>query len=102
MNSFSENNFFINTNTSHSIEIGRIFYEHLSSKKQSLNIFTGNVFEAIRLKEEISWFYPKLRVNHFPDWETLPYDQISPHPDLISERLLTLYQMTQREFDINL
>ena len=92
----------INTNTSHSIEIGRIFYEHLSSKKQSLNIFTGNVFEAIRLKEEISWFYPKLRVNHFPDWETLPYDQISPHPDLISERLLTLYQMTQREFDINL
>ena len=90
------------TNTSHSIEIGRIFYEHLSSKKQSLNIFTGNVFEAIRLKEEISWFYPKLRVNHFPDWETLPYDQISPHPDLISERLLTLYQMTQREFDINL
>jgi len=102
VNSFSENNFFINTNTSHSIEIGRIFYEHLSSKKQSLNIFTGNVFEAIRLKEEISWFYPKLRVNHFPDWETLPYDQISPHPDLISERLLTLYQMTQREFDINL
>ena len=102
MNSFSENNFSINTNTSHSIEIGRIFYEHLSSKKQSLNIFTGNVFEAIRLKEEISWFYPKLRVNHFPDWETLPYDQISPHPDLISERLLTLYQMTQREFDINL
>ena len=102
MNSFSENNFFINTNTSHSIEIGRIFYEHLSSKKQSLNIFTGNVFEAIRLKEEISWFYPNLRVNHFPDWETLPYDQISPHPDLISERLLTLYQMTQREFDINL
>ena len=102
MNSFSENNFFINTNTSHSIEIGRIFYEHLSSKKQSLNIFTGNVYEAIRLKEEISWFYPKLRVNHFPDWETLPYDQISPHPDLISERLLTLYQMTQREFDINL
>ena len=102
MNSFSENNFFINTNTSHSIEIGRIFYEHLSSKKQSLNIFTGNVFEAIRLKEEISWFYPKLRVNHFPDWETLPYDQISPHPDLISERLMTLYKMTQREFDINL
>ena len=102
MNSFSENNFSINTNTSHSIEIGRIFYEHLSSKKQSLNIFTGNVFEAIRLKEEISWFYPKLRVSHFPDWETLPYDQISPHPDLISERLLTLYQMTQREFDINL
>ena len=99
---FSGKHFHINTNTSQSIEIGRFFYDHLKSSKQSLNIFTANVFEAIRLKEEISWFYPQLRVNHLPDWETLPYDQISPHPDLISERLLTLYQMTQREFDINL
>ncbi len=29
----------------------------------------------------------------FPDWETLPYDQFSPHRDLISERLTTLYQL---------
>ena len=26
----------------------------------------------------------------FPDWETLPYDQFSPHQDIISERLYTL------------
>ena len=98
----SENDFHINSNTSQSIEIGRIFYDYLSKNGKSLNIFTASVFDSIRLKEEISWFYPKLRVNHFPDWETLPYDQISPHPDLTSERLLTLYQMTQKEFDINL
>ena len=30
---------------------------------------------------------------HLPDWETLPYDQFSPHEDIISERLLTLYQL---------
>lgn len=29
----------------------------------------------------------------FPGWETLPYDPFSPHQDLISERLLTLYRL---------
>ncbi len=29
----------------------------------------------------------------FPDWETLPYDNFSPHQDIISERLRTLYQL---------
>jgi len=29
----------------------------------------------------------------FPDWETLPYDSFSPHPDIISERLATLYRL---------
>ena len=94
--------FMFETNTSHSIEIGRVFYSHLKDKKKSLNIFTENVFDAIKLKDELVWFYPELRINHLPDWETLPYDQISPHPELTSERLLALYQMTQNEFDINL
>lgn len=29
----------------------------------------------------------------FPDWETLPYDQFSPHQDIISERLATLTRL---------
>ena len=31
----------------------------------------------------------------FPDWETLPYDHFSPHQDIISQRLLTLYKLPQ-------
>ncbi len=31
----------------------------------------------------------------FPDWETLPYDQFSPHQDIISERLYTLSRVQQ-------
>lgn len=38
--------------------------------------------------------YPLLR---FPDWETLPYDHFSPHQDIISERLLTLYRLSRLE-----
>jgi transcription-repair coupling factor (superfamily II helicase) len=34
-----------------------------------------------------------LPVFTFPDWETLPYDNFSPHQDIISQRLATLYQL---------
>ncbi|MFZ1099749.1 MAG: transcription-repair coupling factor [Steroidobacteraceae bacterium] len=32
-----------------------------------------------------------------PDWEVLPYDLFSPHPDIISERLQTLYELPQTQ-----
>ena len=31
----------------------------------------------------------------FPDWESLPYDTFAPHPDIVSERLLTLYRLPE-------
>ena len=68
--------------------------------KTPLAIITANAFDAQRLLEEIPWFEPGLVVNLLPDWETLPYDHFSPHPDLISERLLTLYQISQNNCDV--
>ncbi len=29
----------------------------------------------------------------FPDWETLPYDLFSPHPEIVSQRVATLYRL---------
>ena len=40
------------------------------------------------------------RVGILPDWETLPYDQFSPHQDLVSERLATLYRISRGECDV--
>lgn len=34
-----------------------------------------------------------LPVVPFPDWETLPYDQFSPHPDIVSQRLSALHRL---------
>ncbi len=31
----------------------------------------------------------------FPDWETLPYDNFSPHQDIISARLSALFELQQ-------
>ena len=102
VNNKLQKDLFLEVNSSLSHSIGKYFEEFLKKDQKSLNIITCSVFDAIRIKEEIAWFFPSVKVNLLPDWETLPYDQISPHPDLISERLLTLYQMTKKEFDINL
>src|SRR5450830_1377032 len=71
-----------------------------SSPTKPLVIITENAFDAQRLLEEIPYFAPSLSVNLLPDWETLPYDQFSPHPDLISDRLTTLYLISQNACDV--
>ncbi|MFN4341626.1 MAG: transcription-repair coupling factor [Azonexus sp.] len=65
-----------------------------------LAVITANANDAQRLLDEIPWFGPKLRVRLLPDWETLPYDSFSPHQDLVSERLATLWAAMQGELDI--
>ncbi|HVZ43148.1 MAG TPA: transcription-repair coupling factor [Ramlibacter sp.] len=63
-------------------------------------IVTADATDAQRLVDELCFFAPELRAALFPDWETLPYDQFSPHQDLISERLATLWRIVQREADV--
>ena len=49
------------------------------------------------LRRELAFFAGDLPVNLFPDWETLPYDRFSPHPDIISERIASLYRLPAAE-----
>jgi transcription-repair coupling factor (superfamily II helicase) len=65
-----------------------------------LLILTQTAQDAGRLADEIAWFDPALAVRLFPDWETLPYDPISPHPDLVSERLSALWLASQGKVDV--
>ena len=60
-------------------------------------VVTASAADAQRLLEEIAFFAPNVRCALFPDWETLPYDTFSPHQDLISERLATLWRISQRD-----
>jgi len=62
-------------------------------------IVTADANDAQRLIDEMAFFAPGLRCALFPDWETLPYDTFSPHQDLISERLATLWRISQRDKD---
>ncbi len=52
--------------------------------------------ELERLTAELRFFAgDRLPLLTLPDWEILPYDLFSPHPDIISERLLTLFELPQ-------
>jgi transcription-repair coupling factor (superfamily II helicase) len=52
---------------------------------------------AHALEAELPLFSGSLPVLHFPDWETLPYDLFSPHPEIISQRVATLYRLPQAQ-----
>jgi transcription-repair coupling factor (superfamily II helicase) len=62
-------------------------------------VFLPNARNLNRLKQEIEFFLGKdsdIPVFTLPDWETLPYDYFSPHQDIISERLETLYRLPRQ------
>lgn len=60
-------------------------------------VITPDPLIAAKLEKELQFFVrdndPSIPVLSFPDWETLPYDTFSPHQDIISERLTTLYRL---------
>jgi len=60
-------------------------------------VVTADTSSALRLETELVFFNQRsdFQILHLADWETLPYDTISPHQDIISDRLKTLYQLPQ-------
>jgi transcription-repair coupling factor (superfamily II helicase) len=62
-------------------------------------VFCADAHDAHRLVDEVPYFDASLSVRAFPDWETLPYDILSPHQDLVSERLEALYRLLNRSPD---
>ncbi|WP_068826316.1 transcription-repair coupling factor [Pseudomonas sp. BMS12] len=69
--------------------------EAASAAKRFTLLLTHDSQSAERLQEELAFFAPNLPVLHFPDWETLPYDVFSPHQDIISQRIATLYRLPE-------
>ena len=75
-------------------------------QERPLLIITEDTSSAVRLTNEVSFFLNNrneknardnnqtpIPVLHFPDWETLPYDNFSPHDDIVSGRLQSLYRL---------
>ncbi|HHF7367106.1 TPA: transcription-repair coupling factor [Legionella bozemanae] len=61
-------------------------------------LITQDNLSANQLQAELNFFLnpeSPQELLFFPDWETLPYDQFSPHQDIISERLYTLSRIQQ-------
>lgn len=66
-----------------------------------LVIIADNAADCLRLKDEMQYLAPTVKCDYFPDWETLPYDILSPHSDLVSDRLQILYKLQSRKENAN-
>lgn len=57
-------------------------------------LITTDSLQASQLEDDLNFYGRELKqrvpISVFPDWETLPYDQFSPHHDIISQRLAVL------------
>src|SRR5438132_588341 len=71
----------------------------IRDNKQSMVIITPDTLIANQLGDELAFFLNQdhVLITHFPDWETLPYDHFSPHQDIISGRLSTLFKLPTQE-----
>lgn len=74
--------------------------QSLRSNRRMLMVTCADAQDVHHLSLEIAWFDPTLRVREFSDWEMLPYDHFSPHPDLVSDRLKALYALATNNCDV--
>jgi transcription-repair coupling factor (superfamily II helicase) len=73
----------------------------LAQPGRLLVVITADTSSALALERELPFFLDgPAQILAFPDWETLPYDNFSPHQDIISERLATLHALPTVETGI--
>ncbi len=61
----------------------------MKGKKNHCHVVPNDV-QLFFLKEVIQKVAPKIRVLIFPEWDTVPYDRVSPKSDIVGERIETL------------
>jgi transcription-repair coupling factor (superfamily II helicase) len=72
--------------------------EAIESDTRPYLVIARDARELDQLRAELGFFLGRKNgearaIHVLPDWEVLPYDVFSPHPDIISERLLALAEM---------
>ena len=85
----------LNWGKTYGASLGLLLSEAARQHDGLLVVLCKDAPTALHIQEEISFFSQgaDFDVLNFPDWETLPYDIFSPHQDIISERLRTLYKV---------
>jgi transcription-repair coupling factor (superfamily II helicase) len=71
--------------------------EAAQRRKGLLLFVAADDAHAQTVKDAIGFFAPELPVLAFPAWDCLPYDRVSPKPDIESERLATLAMLARRK-----
>ena len=48
-----------------------------------------------RMADALGFFAPEVEVLRFPAWDCLPYDRVSPNPEIVSERVAALTRLLE-------
>ncbi|MDR3525865.1 MAG: transcription-repair coupling factor, partial [Rhizomicrobium sp.] len=71
-----------------------------AQSRNGLVVFvTQDGVKAANASEVIRFFAPSVQILQFPAWDCLPYDRMSPSPDIESQRLATLASLARRSKD---
>ncbi len=61
-------------------------------------VVAANTPDMLNLEAELAFFCAaEVQLQIFSDWETLSYDRVSPHQDIISQRIRTLYHLPKQQ-----
>jgi transcription-repair coupling factor (superfamily II helicase) len=79
---------------SRSLAAAELAQQLATGKKRPLLILAEDPRHADQIEAEIRFFTDgRIPVEHFVEWETLPWDSFSPHQDIISQRLRVLAEL---------
>ena len=62
-------------------------------------IITSSFEKAEQLLEDLSWFVGEEHLYLFPQWDTLPYDNFSPHKETVAARFRTMNALIHQQVD---
>ncbi len=71
-----------------------LIIDHICKTNKSVLILCTDPVMSDHLQRELPVYNAQSNFMPFPDWETLPYDTFSPHDDIVSTRIKTLYQLS--------
>ena len=66
----------------------------LNSQNDIIYIASSGV-ELSNIASLLEYIHPDIKVLRFPAWDTVPYDRVSPNPNIISTRIDCLSELAQ-------
>lgn len=73
-----------------------ILLGYLTKQHGDLLFVCSDEARMVRTAQALSFFYPDIEVIQFPAWDCLPYDRVSPHPEVIGQRVDALTTLIEK------
>ncbi len=69
---------------------------YLAKQHGDLLFITSDEAKMVRTAQAVSFFYPDVEVIQFPAWDCLPYDRVSPHSEIVGQRVDALTTIAEK------